>query len=438
LAVRKGKAVGYDIFFLESVAKKQNAKILIKLLNLNLEEHRKAFKSGHTSPSYDLGLVPLDFFISDSSYRRRTIKFVNTFEVSGYCALIPIPPRRSFLRYLFVPYDWMSWLFMALSLVALAIVWKIFKAQRDSRNLNSSSHMVFLVFAGFLGQSFDFRHTRWFHLMIVQLFMFAVVILGNAYQSLLISLLMTSRNDSRITTVNEMLARDYSYLSDGIFHNVLMDFNSNSSMAARSFPHPNIYDISIFSYQRSAANNSVIVMKCEYAQQFFYAKNFKFSFGHIADSYYILPEKLYSLYEKMSTTRFSPFTERFEELSMRIFESGIKQRWRTLLHKFAEEVDFEQMAIDNEQYLLKMDDLKFVFYIWAIAISPTVIAFVTELLCYKYRARIRKSWIGKVMKKITGRERRERREREEAKRWRRRRMRAAIENETFEMINCEV
>jgi hypothetical protein len=47
----------------------------------------------------------------------------------------------------------------------------------------------------------------------------------------------------------------------------------------------------------------------------------------------------------------------------------------------------------KEEFLLKMGDFKYVFYIWAIGLSVATIAFVAELLCYKHRARIRRNWV---------------------------------------------
>ena len=84
-----------------------------------------------------------------------------------------------------------------------------------------------------------------------------------------------------------------------------------------------------------------------------------------------------------------------------------------------------------------MGDLKFVFYIWGIALSAAVIAFVAELLCNVKFNKIRCTWIGKVTRKITMQKRRERREREERMKMRRRH-RPIIEDETFEMIQCDV
>jgi hypothetical protein len=337
------------------------------------------------------------------------------------------------LTYLFVPYDTASWILIVISLVALAIVWKVFKSQRDSHGLSSVGRIIFRVIAGFLGQAFNFVTTRWFHVMVMQVFIFMVLILGNAYQSILISLLVSSRNDTRIATVDEMLQGDYNYLADAFFYLNMKKHHQNSSMTKTLQLASNSYEPGMFDFEATSINNTVLVMRCDYANEMFYTDNNEFEHGNPSDYYYILQEKLFTLYQTIRTTRLSPFTERLEDISMRIFESGIKQHWNTLLHKLTDYIDLEQISIMKEEFLLKMGDFKYVFYIWAIGLSVATIAFVAELLCYKYRTRIRKTWVGKLMRRWSGTERRRQREIMRI----RRRARVVIEPfEEFEMIQC--
>jgi hypothetical protein len=177
----------------------------------------------------------------------------------------------------------------------------------------------------------------------------------------------------------------------------------------------------------------VLIIRCDVARDLLYSEYQSVDSGKPSDFYYLLPEKFFTMYETLMTTRFSPFVERFEEFSLRIFESGIKQHWQFLLENFYG--NHQQVSVANESDMLKMGDLKYVFYLWAIGIFVAIIAFMAELLCHKYRARIRQSWFGKVMRKFSWEERRERREREEVLRMRQRRLRTIIEEETFEMIN---
>jgi hypothetical protein len=249
--------------------------------------------------------------------------------------------------------------------------------------------------------------------------------------------LMTSRNDTRIATVDEMLSRDFNLISDSMFSYVVQKFHGNSSWTENLQPNPDLYQTRKFHYEIAASNNSVLIMLCNLANDFFYTKNYEFKYGHIADSYYILPEKVFTLYDMLPTTRFSPFAERLGEFSLRIFESGIKQHWNVWLHTLSDEIDLQQISIDKEENMFKMDDLKYIFYICGIGLTVASTMFAVELLWFRNRARIMRTCIGRIIRKITLEERRQRKEREEQMRLRRR-YGAVIEEETFEMINCVV
>jgi hypothetical protein len=321
---------------------------------------------------------------------------------------------------------------MVLSLVGLAIVWRIFRAQQDSHDLNSAGHMVFLIFAGFLGQSFSFRHFRWFQLTVVQIFMFAVVILGNAYQSLLISLLISARDDPKISTIDEMLAKDFNFMSDITFHGAMRKFHSNNSMNSKlsismEALGPN------FDFQLSAANKSVFVFPCDLVEEMFISRNPNASVAHVSSSYYILPEKFFSFFISLLTTRYSPFNEKLEEFSLRIFESGVKSYWKVLLMLTEEKINLEQLAIDNEEDIIKIADLISVFHMWAIGVTVALVAFALEVLWEKSRAKMRQFWVERTLRKNSLEAEKKRMEAR-----RKRYNRSVIQQETFEMINCDL
>lgn len=132
---------------------------------------------------------------------------------------------------------------MLTSLAVLGFAWKVFKMQSGSQKLSSVCLVVFRVIVGFLGQAFPFRHTRWFHVMVLQVFIFTVLILGNVYQSLVISLLALSRNGTRMLTVDMMLASDFNHLADNMFCLNMKTFLANSSIVTnircdKSFYNP--------------------------------------------------------------------------------------------------------------------------------------------------------------------------------------------------------
>jgi hypothetical protein len=402
---KNGKFFGFDVLFMEIVAKLQNASFTIDNFNMKNKVERANFIKLLFSGEVDLNLNTINSGALQTV--RNLLKSVNTYDFNGYCALVPIPPRNSFLRYLFVPYDTASWILMVISLVALGIVWKLFKSQRDSRGLSSVGRIIFRVIAGFLGQAFNFVTTRWFHVMVMQVFIFMVLILGNAYQSLLISLMTVSRNGTRITTVNQMMQGDYNYISDGLSYNLIATYQNNSSILKRMEAKSGMYIDNDINYAAKAANNSVLIMKCDRAHDLIYTDNNEFKHGKPSDFFYILPEKFLTFYESLTTSRYSPFTERLEKISLKIFESGIKQHWKTLLHKLTDEIDLKQISIMKEEFLLKMGDFKYVFKMWGIGLFIASIVFVLELLCHRFQAyRIKR--LARIFIRLRNQRRRER------------------------------
>jgi hypothetical protein len=379
---------GVDVFFMETVAKKLNAKISFSFYDIRDKRASLTMAISMMEGSIDLNLNTMNSY-SSLSYMRT----FNTFDVGGYCALIPLPPRNSFFKYLLKPFDGATWILMTLSVVALAILWSIFKRHRDGRDLNSPGYMVFRVIAMFLGQDVPAQVTRWFHVMVDQLFVFAIMILATLYESQLISLITVSRNGSRITTVDELMDLNAKFCSDQFFHVFLQQTNQNTS---RHQTCPEMYDNNDIDYKTKAANQTVLVMRCDNAYDMFNTRHVKYTFGHPTNFYYILPEKLHFFYEQIRTGRFSPFTHKFQELSLIIFESGIRQHWQMLLHNSSNEIDLKQIAIDNEDFLLKLDDLKFVFVICFFGFAVASIAFVIEWMIHGVRWMIWKRQSRKV------------------------------------------
>jgi hypothetical protein len=379
---------GVDVFFMETVAKKLNARISFSFYDLQDYKLSKFFANSLLDGSADMNLNTMNSFSTI-----KVMDLFNTFDVGGYCALIPLPPRNSFFKYLLKPFDGATWIMMAVSVVALAILWSIFKRHRDGRNLNSPGFMVFRVIAMFLGQDVPAQVTRWFHVMVVQLFVFAIMILGNLYESQLISLMTVSRNGSRITTVDDMMNSNFIFCSNYFTYNFL---SLNGQNTSRHSLCNEMYDNNDIDYKTKAANQTVLIMRCDNAYDMFNTRHVKYTYGHPTNFYYILPEKLHFFYEQIRTGSYSPFTYKFQELSLRIFESGIRQHWQMQLHNSSNEIDLKQIAIDNEDFLLKMDDLKFVFVICFFGLAVASITFVIERMIHGVRWMIWKRQTRKV------------------------------------------
>lgn len=389
---QNGTIYGFDIFFMDVVAKKQNANF-----SISIYPNSANFFHLMTKERLDINLdtINIGFLVEARKY----YKTVNTFETEGYCALVPIPPRNSFFKYILTPYDWMSWMFIIFSIIFCAVAWKFFNCHRSGRNLDGPGYVVFGLIAYFLGQSNLIRHNRWYHAMIIQIFAFIMLILGNAYQSLLISLLSVSRNGTRITTVNELMEGNYHFLYDRMYFLMITEKDLQYSVLNVStvIKETEIRE----SHKSMAEQNNALIIRCDTAHDLIYSGNHEYNLSKPSDYFYILPEKLLTTYGSYMTGRFSPFTERLEEISLEIFESGIKQHWKTLLQKLTDRIDLDLSYILNEDYMLKINDLKYVFFIHGFGLLIALAVFLSEVIVHKYHAKMLQPF-QKIVEKIKG------------------------------------
>jgi hypothetical protein len=102
------------------------------------------------------------------------------------------------------------------------------------------------------------------------------------------------------------------------------------------------------------------------------------------DFYYRLPEKFYTFYMNFITPPNSMFTERLQDYSLRVHESGIKQHWKVSFgFEDMEAIKQRQSEID-EEFLLKFDDMTGAFYYLAIGCALASVTFFGELMLARF------------------------------------------------------
>lgn len=365
---------GPDKQFIEVVTKLQNASYSIQTLN--------AVAKGSVDQFHQLmNLNLVDIYlgtqhVSGSEELGQIYKWINTFDSVGYCALIPAPSRLSYLKYLLTPFDAYIWISILTSVAIFAAVWRIFKRRSTSRDFDSAGHLVFGMIALFFLQAIPFRRNRPILKLVTQLFAFAMMILGTAYQSLLISLISGSHFGSKISTIDEMIARHKNYMVDTVFEGLIKDSKSFPTMNMKNFYYDELRNNS--GIEASAMDGTVFVLKCDAAGYFMSLS----TSVNLRTFYYILPEKFYSTYENFLTSRFSPFNERLNEISLEIFETGIRQHWVTMSSNRLQDIAYQEL--DN---MLKLSDLLGVFYIYGFCLMIATLVFFIELLMFRWSER---------------------------------------------------
>lgn len=397
LTRKNGQFQGIDVFFIKEAAKHQNATFSIQYYDAKDDRMLEKFDKSLSDGTIDLSLN--SEHNEQLDHPDKIFKRVDTFDDGGYCALIPIP--RSFIfrmDYLLLPFDWMTWMLLVISIGTGALVWWILKTHHSGRSLRSPTHMILRIIAAFFGQSIPFRHTRWYHLVMIQIFIFMMLILGSAYQSVLVSLLTVTRNATRITTVDEMLDCGYNYFADRIFIDMMKDAQKNHPILSNI--QPILTRLDMIDYAEKSMNKSAFITRCDVATNLIYYDDYKFKYNDPTDYYYVLPEQFYHMYEDLMVSRFSPFYKRLQEIALRLFESGVKQYWHILTYTVDEKIEFKAFFLAKDGNVLKMADLKYIFYVYMIGMFLATIEFGVEILWHKNRNKIKRSQVGKITRKF--------------------------------------
>ncbi|CRK93889.1 CLUMA_CG007416, isoform A [Clunio marinus] len=305
-------------------------------------------------------------------------KWIYTHDENGYCALIPKPPRLTFLHFILTPFDGLSWTFMITSIVVCSIFWKLLTRSYNYLRSNSPFFFIFGVIANFLGQSIPFRNSRRIQKLLLQLCVLMTFIMGNAYQSLIIASMSTSRDGRRFNTWQEMFSSNLSFESGEIFYNIMNRSGDFPDVVSR------INVTRKINFERIALKNVVGVSRC-YDLQALIDHGTDFD---VMEHFYLLPEKFMPFIEKFPLSPSSAVVETFQRIFDYIFESGIRQYLdRQFLNSFKRNVDERTKFIINEDYLLTMNDVYGIFLILVGGYVVSFFVFICELI-WRHRKKI--------------------------------------------------
>ncbi|CRK93890.1 CLUMA_CG007417, isoform A [Clunio marinus] len=216
--IRGRKVDGINFRVMNMILKKYNGTVKFTTI-LDPADPQAALKV----QKYFYGTNNAAFSLSTIMDLKEWKKWIYTHDENGYCALIPKPQRLTFLHFILTPFDGLSWTFMITSIVVCSIFWKLLTRSYNYLRSNSPFFFIFGVIANFLGQSIPFRNSRRIQKLLLQLCVLMTFIMGNAYQSLIIASMSTSRDGRKFNTWQEMFSSNLSYESGEIFYNIIKD-----------------------------------------------------------------------------------------------------------------------------------------------------------------------------------------------------------------------
>lgn len=134
-----------------------------------------------------------------------------------------------------------------------------------------------------------------------------------------------SRNGTMYNSFNDIF-NEYNFIVDSIFLSYFETSDDYLKFSQRmEAAHHNLDQVD---YEELANNNTVLIMLCDIAEYLLYAKKDRRQFqANALKFYYLLPDRMYSFFEKLVLSINTPFYEELQRYSEIVFESGIRQYW---------------------------------------------------------------------------------------------------------------
>lgn len=382
-----GKVTGADAFMVECALEHLNASVNVTAVG-DAGRYLKALNGQHFDMSID---TQTRIFESGDV----ACEAVNTFDTDGFCALIPLPPRKSFLDLLLKPFDSWTWFFVGFTMISAALVWhglnKTFRT-----NSVSAGYFVFSFVAHFVGQSIPFQEHHVKQKILLQLTIFLTFILGNAYQSLIISYISDAKFGEKLTTINDLIDSNLTFAADPFFVKMLIKTDGLNGLKTKF--SEKLTTLSHLNYSRLASEQKAIILSCNNAELILYHMNSDHPYDETAiNFYYQLPERFYTFYLFFMMNQYSPFGERMQELMSNMFESGLQQHWIAQPPKEDSQARKQREYNENEEYLMNLKDLSGLYYI---LVMGWIVSFFVMLLEIFARDFIQKLNIGRISRAL--------------------------------------
>ena len=382
LRYENGEFVGLEKIFFDVVSEKLNARTKITKVMAKTYEERARFVTAVKKGEIDVFLNT--FNPSGLKSVDKFVKPVNTYNTVGFCALIPSVKNSTQRKNVLTPMDGYTIAILLTAISICAIMWKLFMIIHPTRrSFDSPGYFIFGIVASFFSQTIPYRRNRLILNMIISMFALTFLVFANVYKSLLFTTATEFRENGEISTIDEMLSKYRNYYSDKIFNLTINETGLYHNMSIKTLEY---HELATFDLDKLSKKEVVLIIKCDVAESLV-----KEQVSTIHDCFYILPEKFFTTFEKFVTGRYSPFNAKLNELSLKVFESGIRQFWLTFLGRQYDK-NSAMNIFENEDSLLKLDDFFGVFVIYGICLAISSIVFFLEILWRFTQSVIDRTW----------------------------------------------
>jgi hypothetical protein len=148
----------------------------------------------------------------------------------------------------------------------------------------------------------------------------------------------------------------HKFTTDLIFNALKNESEVHAKIKEMSMTITSYDEFPFLNFEELAASKNVLIFGCDYIEAALNA-HIALKNGRFDNFYYVLYERLFTSYETLLTGRFSPFLDRFNELSQLVFESGMRMHWKIVLDAQYLKANFKRIVEVEKQSLLMMKDM---------------------------------------------------------------------------------
>jgi hypothetical protein len=286
-----------------------------------------------------------------------------------HCGLIPASlDIQKYEANLLSPFDKWIWLLLLSAILTVGLLWKFLSRPRDRRSRRSRSRARDFIFAAlgyFLGQGSSLFRLNALQNSLLQLFVFAGLILGTLYQSQLTAQVIFEGTGSQIDNIEDIIKSGRPVCVTQEFYKMLGDSPLYQELLQKSKPQKDLINA-----KECFDGRTIFIVDCEKAEEFMLKSDVGFRMTKNA---------FFSKFDYDVHRNSAPGREHSNSLSLEIYETGLHQYWK-VKDKVKKDMKMAKMQGENDLELVKLQHLRAIFTVFGQLLTFSAIVFLAEIL----------------------------------------------------------
>jgi hypothetical protein len=232
----------------------------------------------------------------------------------------------------------------------------------------SSWFIPFFFWSFALGQGIDFRTKKKGLVILLQILVFMLLILGNAYQGVITSFMIEPDHTDLLKSFDELLQSKHTIFVGPQRDKILQDYPAYRVASAKGkifVPGENFQKVNL---TEMFENNTAQLVNCELAYH---------SIENGFDSmFYVINEELFPSYVYFPVVALNIYLKRWQLIMDWCFEAGLHEAWK----KFEKNETSLMEVKENLSQVLKFGDIFVIFYALLLGLALGFVSLLCEII----------------------------------------------------------